>query len=673
MDFIDNDGYIVPYKERTIDTTSNASRLINRTFNIISDEELLSIPMGSVWVFDSEVYPNFFYVAFKLVGEEKYVTFERSPACDFNPRKLMYMLWHFCIVGFNSNLYDLYIIQYAINGASTQQIKMLSDDIVVNKIKSRDIKDNYKVERPKINHIDLFELPKGKASLKLYTGRLHCKTMQDLPFKPDHYLEEHEAKVVRVYCVNDLANTELLFNHLAQAIQLRIEMSKQYGVDLRSKSDAQIAEAVIVKEIEKVSSGRVYHPGKDFTVELKYNVPDYLHYDHPELQKLLYDVANASFYLNPKNGEALTPPELKNRIISVGTSSYKFGIGGLHSREKKTAHCASEDVIISDNDVASYYPAIILNQGLYPQHLGENFLDVYREIVDTRLDAKGKAKEAKKQGDKEKAKHYSIIADSLKITINGSFGKFGSQYSKLFSPQLMLQVTLTGQLSLFMLVERLETNGISVVSGNTDGIVSKYHKSQHELVRSIISQWEHETNFVTEETFYKAIYSRDVNSYVAVKDGKRDESAESVSDEINCKTKGDFLGNLKDVDHNPTCIICKDAMLRYLVDGTSIERTITESRDIRRFISIKNVTGGGEKDGVYLGKVVRWYYAKNENGFIRYVKNGHKVGETDGARPLMDLPDEFPQDVDYQWYINKTIDLLKNCGRIQERKTKSFF
>lgn len=62
---------------------------------------------------------------------------------------------------------------------------------------------------------------------------------------------------------------------------------------------------------------------------------------------------------------------------------------------------------------------------------------------------------------------------TFKIVLNGTFGKLGSKYSFLYSPNLMIQVTITGQLALLMLIEALEAAGISVVSANTDGIVSR--------------------------------------------------------------------------------------------------------------------------------------------------------------------------------------------------------
>ena len=188
------------------------------------------------------------------------------------------------------------------------------------------------------------------------------------------------------------------------------------------------------------------------------------------------------------------PKEIEKLRIKLGNSTYNMSMGGLHSMESSVGYRADENTIIADNDVASYYPRIILNQGLFPEHLGEAFLEVYNTIVEKRL-------EAKKNGNK-------AVANSLKIVINGSFGKFGNKWSTLYSPQLMLQVTLTGQLSLLMLIEMLEHFQIPCISGNTDGVISMYPKSLHERARGVIAMWEEITNFETEETHH-SILGRD--------------------------------------------------------------------------------------------------------------------------------------------------------------------
>ena len=687
---LDANGFIVAKASRKIDKIASAVRMLLRPVEFMTDEELMSIPAGSVFVFDVECYRNFFYVAFKCLSNGKFVAFERSPDFDFPELKLRWMLWRFCLVGFNSASYDIPMVELAAKGLSCNDLKEASDFIIksginygTKKVTPFDIEKKYRIQIGKYNHIDLFNVcpvnggvSANPASLKLYSGRLHAERMQDLPFPETHILTAEDAAIVRPYCCNDLANTELLFNELAPELKLRMEMSEEYGLDLRSRSDAQIAEAVINSELQKVLGFYPRKPTLAADLVLQYNAPDFISYSSQQLRDMFEVIKNARFYLDGL-GSPIMPEEIDKLKVKIGSSVYKLGMGGLHSTEKKTAHKATDEIILADNDVESFYPRIILNQRLFPSHLGEAFLQVYNSIVETRIHAKNEAAKAKKAGDKAGAKRWKTIADSLKITINGSFGKLGNKYSTLYAPQLMLQVTITGQLVLLMLIEMLEEAGISVISGNTDGIVSKYHKDRHNEVRAIIAEWEKRTAFKTEETQYSAVYSRDVNSYVAVKIESGDAEARFLDERLGVKTKGAYcergsaLNSI--LSKNPEALVCSDAVISFLKNGTPVEKTIRECKDIRRFVSVKNVKGGGEKNGVYLGKVVRWYYPKGETGHISYVGSGNKVGKTDGARPLMDLPPEFPDDINYEWYINEAVDMLYDCGGLRKAETASLF
>jgi hypothetical protein len=82
------------------------------------------------------------------------------------------------------------------------------------------------------------------------------------------------------------------------------------------------------------------------------------------------------------------PTWLARQKIKIGNTVYKMGIGGLHSCEKNQLVKASSNYLISDFDVTSFYPSIILQQQLYPENMGENFLTLYKSIVDRRVFAK---------------------------------------------------------------------------------------------------------------------------------------------------------------------------------------------------------------------------------------------------------------------------------------------
>ena len=650
-----------------------------RHVDYMTDDELFNMATGSVFVFDIETYINFFCIAFKCIKTDKVVYFEISPDTNMNREKLRWMLWRFCFVGFNSKKYDIYMLLFALDNPETtnEELKALSDDIIKNSLFGFAIEKKYRIDVPNINHVDLIEVAPLSASLKTYGARLHSVRLQDLPYPEWQVLTASEGAHVANYCVDDLDLTHNMLNELTAQLTLRETMSKEYNLDLRSKSDAQVAEAVIGKEIAKISGA---YPKKTKVApgtQYRYQVPDYVRFETPHFKQALEDIRGALFTVD-EGGEPRWPEGLGEREkgkdgkwrwvlkLKLGTSVYKMGMGGLHSMEKNVSHVATADTVLSDHDVESYYPRIILNQELYPQHLGRAFLEVYEAIVNRRVNAK-------RTGDKS-------TADSLKITINGSFGKLGSKYSILYAPDLLLQVTISGQLSLLMLIERFEAAGIPVISANTDGIIVKAHVSQLELRDKIIKRWEGDTDFITEETRYLAVYSRDINNYIAVKQKQDKETKAWLSEADGCKFKGAYSNHWADpkaaifrFHKNPETTICIEAAAEFITKGVPIEETIIESRDITKFIKVRSVKGGGQKDGVYLGKVVRWYYAEGDFTAIHYVGSGNKVPTSEGGTPIMDMPGNFPNDVNFNWYINKTTEILTEIGCIAERKSASLF
>jgi len=551
------------------------------------------------------------------------------------------------------------LLTLALWGASITQLKEASDKIIYQNKRPREMQEEYGIQIPNLNHVDLYEVAPLDASLKLYGGRLHCKTMRDLPYDPETVLDREQADNVIEYCCNDLEQTKLLLIELFPHIELRQDLGREYGRDFRSLSDAQVAEAIINGELQKVTG---QYPRRPQTVEpiCRYRVPKYLKYQTDQLKVALWKVEEAKFTVE-ENGSVSMPDDIKAIRLSIGKTIYKMGIGGLHSQEVSICHKADENTLLIDRDVRSYYPEIILNQGLFPKHLGTTFLYVYKTIVDKRL-------AAKKAGNKK-------VSEGLKIAINGIFGKLGNQYSSVYSPDLMLQVTLTGQLTLLLLIEAIELAGIPVVSGNTDGIVIKCPKQDYEKLSAIIADWESRTSFVTEETIYKAIYSRDVNNYIAVKE-KSDPTGKLLSDRIGCKVKGVYseVGSAQNsvLSKNPETLICSDAAQALITNGTPLADTIKGCKDIRRFVAVRTVKGGALKDGIYLGKAVRWYYAKNERGCIEYKLSGNKVAKTDNAKPLMVLPDVLPEDIDYAYYENVAKEMLFDVGYYVRPHTLNF-
>jgi hypothetical protein len=603
----------------------------------LTDAELVALQPGSVMVFDSESYINYYLYAFKHCDTGKYITFEYP--CDVG--KLAWVLQHFLIIGFNSRNYDMLVVTYALSGATPPQVKQLTNKIINAKLYPYQFEQQYKLKIIKADTIDLVEVvPLGYVSLKLYAGRLHCKRMQELPFAEDSMLTMEQKEEIKNYCLTDTDNTELLFNFLKPQLELRYTLSHIYNVDVRSKSDAQIAESVIAVEMQRLT-GLAQEKPLNRTTYFAYQIPAFLTFHHQILQELL-SILKAHTFTIEEDGSIKMPDLVKMLDLRIAKSTYRIGAGGLHSSETSITHKAEGGMLLLDRDVASYYPAIILNQQLYPRHLGKPFLQVYGDLVNRRLQAK--------------ASGNKVISDALKITINGTFGKFGNRWSLLYSPELLFQVTLSGQLCLLLLIDMIEQIGwgVHVVSANTDGVLIECHFRMRETLNAVIKKWEQTTNFVTEETEYTAVYSRDVNNYIAIKkDG-------------GIKVKGCYSekGSAGDspLSRNPEAFVCTDAVIAFVGVGTPVEETIYSCRDMRRFLIVRNVKGGAQKSGKYLGKTIRWYYSTEIQSDIQYVLSGNKVPMSDGGKPLMELCDDVPRDLNYERYIEIANDMLIEVG-----------
>lgn len=95
-----------------------------------------------------------------------------------------------------------------------------------------------------------------------------------------------------------------------------------------------------------------------------------------------------------------------------------------------------------------------------------------------------------------------------------AFGRMGSPESFLYDPQSLLSVTLTGQIMLSLLVDRLmrDVPNLDMLQGNTDGITIRYPRKHEDAVKDICSRWENYTKFKLEDVTYDVIAIRDVKN-----------------------------------------------------------------------------------------------------------------------------------------------------------------
>ena len=109
------------------------------------------------------------------------------------------------------------------------------------------------------------------------------------------------------------------------------------------------------------------------------------------------------------------------------------------------------------------------------------------------------------------------------------------------------------------------------------------------------------------------------------------------------------------------------AVRQFLIDNTPIEKTIRACKDIRQFVTIRTVNGGAVYDGKLIGKSIRYYHASDSLESFFYSDSkpttaGHLVPCTLGTVPCMTLPEELPDNIDYEHYIESAYDALTELG-----------
>lgn len=657
--------------------------------------------------FDLECYRNYFLCKFLFNDTGDYASFVMVPGVALNRIGILLVLARYTIVGFNSLGYDCPILALALSGADNQQLKDANDTIIVKKVKHWEFYRMYNVQMPQCaDHIDIMEnLPGVRISLKTYAGIAHCETIQDLPIDPSADIGLMDRINLDTYCGNDLRVTRDLYNIAVKRgwVALRERISEDIKIDVRSKSDAQIAEAIFRSKLGYRPEPTKYPDKFQFT----YQAPGTIKFQTQQLRDVLDVVLRSPFEVRDsdqatgevdeytgkpiKSGIKIHPDIIKQRV-KIGDATYKFGAGGLHSQESAVWYETDDTHVVVDTDVKSYYPSMILQLGMCPQSIGEPFQIIYRATYEERITAKAQAGELKallkkmavddpRRPEMElRFETLDTLASSGKIILNGVFGKLGSRYSMFFAPELLMQVTITGQLYLLMLIEALHLAGIQVVSANTDGIVTRCPRPMVALRDKIMRDWQMQTGMELEYTYYKGIYFRDVNSYIA------------ITTDGDVKRKGCFtpaeVGSGPSGSKAPHREIVMDAVVAYVKDKTPIDETIYRCRDIRKFVSVRAVGKGkamhrwqdaysidpaafesaeqadamGAECDIELGKSVRWAYRRNYDGALHNKLNGNQIADSAGAWPLMRMPDTFPDWVDHEHYVHHARELLTKMG-----------
>ena len=400
--------------------------------------------------FDTECYPNYFLIIFKNEAG-KFASFEITDTQVLDIARLKRVIKGKQLIGFNSKMYDIPMVSYAMRKITNSCLKQMSNSLIPDKelLKHKKVKSGFDVicenrlwqlDDVTYDHIDIMNVARGRSSLKIYGARIGSKKLQDLPYNHLEPLTRSQMNDVKSYCINDVNITEDLYNALSDELSVRNDLNKRFNIDSRSKSDAQIADLVIGKECFFDASKLKSNVSFKFKSNLDFK------FKNNDLINLKSDLDNIEFAVKRYSKIEC---EGVHRKIAINEVKYNFGIGGLHSTESKRALIANSDEWLIDVDVSSCYPKIILNNKLTPPQIEDGFQEVYKNIYLGRLHAK-KNKDA-------------VKSEVLKIILNGSFGKFGDGYSNfLYAPELLITTTITGQLGLLLLIKDLRSTVLTL-------------------------------------------------------------------------------------------------------------------------------------------------------------------------------------------------------------------
>ena len=150
------------------------------------------------------------------------------------------------------------------------------------------------------------------------------------------------------------------------------------------------------------------------------------------------------------------------------------------------------------------YPSLAIQLGIYPEHLGPEFIESYNDdIVSVRLAEKRKAKKDRDM----------VIMKGYKLAANGVYGKSGEESSFLYDPLYKTKTTVGGQMFLSMWSEKLvkAIPEIKFLQHNTDGITSLIPRKDLDKAKMVCQEMSDLTGLYIEDNIYTKFVVRDVS------------------------------------------------------------------------------------------------------------------------------------------------------------------
>lgn len=577
----------------------------------------------SLYTYDLEVYPNIFTFCGKFENSNE------VQLCELSDRKneirpLLNWLSYLRnvgaeMVGFNNLGFDYYFIHELMMNPHVfgyEKAYQMCQTI----INSQRYGGKFKIIRLNerfIPQIDLMKLchfdNKAKStSLKALQFAMRSESLEDLPFDIRPLNDQEKDKLCK-YNVHDVTETERFLGKVKHAIEMRREYLRDgmlFG-DVLNFSDVKIGTKYLETRIGRNKCFKGSKPRQTYRQVIDFNriiLPKIYYRTEPYQEVLSWFKSQKIDITSSKR------PKLKKQLAGL---EFHFGVGGVHaSADNKIYHSTDTHQII-DIDVAGMYVAVAIANKFAPEHLGQAFVDAYRQIKEDRARyPKGTPRNA-----------------AMKLAGNGAFGNSNNPYSPFYDPQYTFTVTTNGQLQLLQLVEMIELlPDCELIQANTDGVTIKINKKHEHLFKLWCDEWEKMTGLVLERVDYSRMWIRDVNNYIAEKtDGE-------------LKRKGAYWYPLEDKDYdgwwnkNFSNLASKKAAEKFMTHSWPLEIAIRLVTDPFDFMLRYKATGASK---LYIGdekqlKTVRYYVSKTGQPMKKIAPPKGEVGQYKRKNKLSD-------------------------------------
>lgn len=618
-------------------------------------------------IYDIETVKNSFLVVLEDFDSGKQITYKIS---DYrNDWSIMVKHWkslikrNYYFVGFNNIGFDAQVMEFILQKERTAEEIYNEAQRVINLPDELRWQNTIPEWKLSFKNIDLY-LIKGfnsnakRTSLKFLEFNFRLHNIEEIPINHWDNISEEEEKLVEEYCRYDIFATRKALEKFMSEVIARQESSASFGINLDNAAEPKMVKKIFISELCKelgITKDEMLQRRDLYKAELKpfkVTLPKYLRFNDEKLKQTYNFYEN--LLINPHNTKGAVNLSYRWHGIEI-----VHGLGGLHASINPAIIESSENWIIHDLDFTSFYPFLKIRNKLYPTYLSEKYLEIYEGFYHKR----------------KQCKKGTPLNYAYKILLNSSYGLLNEANSPIYCPEAAINVTVIGQLTLLMLVEKLvETcKSLKLIQLNTDGVTLKYPVEYKERIIATYQEFAKLVQIEIEDVYYRKMIIQDVNNYISIDiDGKS-------------KRKGIFE-IYEDLDKtglwnkNTSFNIIPLTLNAYFVEGKDIRKFIKSHTNIYDFCGA--IKKKSDFDLVWYDKfgnknectkITRYFIPKTGSYLVKEYHDGRttKVESKNPCQVLNKITDEnaLNYNLDYSYYIKKVEEIIFEIEGNQKQTT----